>query len=174
VGRLKKNQQPQPAKKVNLLPTEPINSKGHHLPRDGWTFKEGVEKEYGISRNILNANGITKARLDNMKVVMSTYPALVHVVKQKMDQIQASNVDKPEQFWADQVADEVSGVPFPLQKTWKDNDAFQDWYQRLAAPQWTVLDVCQLYFLAKEARHTGVRNIDRDLPCCTKRKWKTT
>jgi hypothetical protein len=153
-GRLKQNQPPQPAKKVDLPPAEPIN-KGHNHPQDGWTFEEGVEKEYGVSRNSLNANGITKARLDNMKVVMSTYPALVRVVQQKMDLIQASNVDMPEGFWAGQVADEVRGVPFPLQKPWMENDTFQKWYRRLAAPQPEVFEFCQLYFLAKDTAFRG-------------------
>jgi hypothetical protein len=145
-GRLKP---PQPAKKVHRPPPEPIN-KGHQLPQDGWTFEEGVEKEYGVSRNSLNANRIAKARVNNMKVVMSTYPALVRVVQQKMDQIEASNVGKPEHFWAAQVADEVRGVPFPLQKTWMDNDTYRAWYKRLAKPQSTVFNVCELFFLARD------------------------
>ena len=49
-GRLKRNQPDQPAKKVDTPPPKPTK-KAH----DGWTFKEGKEQEYGVSRNCLNA-----------------------------------------------------------------------------------------------------------------------
>ena len=111
--------------------------------------------------NILRAHRITRAHLDNMKVVMSTYPALMHVVQQKMDLIQASNVDKPEGFWAGQVADEVRGVPFPSQKAWMENVTFQNWYRRLAGPQPAVLEFCQLHFLAKDTACRGEKDRKR-------------
>ena len=78
-----------------------------------------------------------------------------------MDQIQASNVGKHEQLWASQVADEVRGVPFPLQKTWRDNDNYREWYKRLAQPQSIVYDVCQLYFFAKDTAARSKDHRDR-------------
>ena len=152
-GKLKRNQPPPPAKKVDPPPPEPI--------KKGWTFKEGLVTEYGVSRKCLNAHGITKARVDNMKVVMSSYPGLVRVLQQKMDQIQASNDGKPEHLWAAQVADEVRGVPFPLQKTWMDNDKFEKWYHRLGAPPSNVDNECKLYRLAKDTARRSIQDRKR-------------
>jgi hypothetical protein len=107
-GRLKKNQT-RPSKKANLPPPEP-SKKGDHPPWVDWTDEEGMETEYGISRITLKVHGITKAHLDNLKDVMSTYPALKKVVQHNMDQIKLSYGDNAHAGWAEQVADEVRGV----------------------------------------------------------------
>jgi hypothetical protein len=61
------------------------------------------------------------------------------------------------------VADEIRGVPFPLQNTWMDNAMFKKWYQTgLASTQmWTKPDACDLYFLAKDTALRSKKNRER-------------
>jgi hypothetical protein len=66
-----------------------------------------------------------------------------------MGQIQKNHGNNARE-WAEQVADEIRGVPFPSQKNWMENEDFQKWYRRLAKPQPVVQDRCELYYLSKD------------------------
>ena len=99
--------------------------------------------------------------MENMKIVMSAYPGLVRVFDQKMEHIQGSNEGKPERLWAAEVADEIRGVPFPMQKTWMDNEKFKKWYERLGKPPSNVKKDCNLFRLAKETARRSIANRNR-------------
>jgi hypothetical protein len=128
----------------------PVPMRSDQLYQDEWTEEEGKQKEYGVERCILKKYGAGKVHVENLKRVMSTYPALKEVIKHNMEEINERLINNTAE-WAEKVAEEIRGVPLSKETLMEKNE-LGNWFQeRIMCSQGPIPESCQYTFLAQNA-----------------------
>jgi hypothetical protein len=146
--KMKGNKKLQKNAKENPVRPVPMRSDEHCV--DEWTNEEGKQKEYGIERNILRRYGTQKIHVENLKRVMSTYPALKEVMDHKMNEINDLFVNSAQER-AERVAEEIRGVPLSKETLLEKKELGLWFHDTIACPQTNVPECCQYSVLAQHA-----------------------
>jgi hypothetical protein len=131
-------------------PVRPVPMREDEPGVDEWTDEEGKQKEYGIERYVLARYGAKKIHVENLKCVMSTYPALKEVINHNMNEIHERFVNNAQER-AERVAEEIRGVPLSKEMLMEKKELAQWFHDTIACPQTNIPEWCQYTVLAQNA-----------------------